>query len=48
MWERILVYYRGTLVCELDSLQSRSFAGDRTWNCKTSAPKGEGCVENDL
>jgi len=37
MGERILVYYRRTLVCELDPLQSRSFAGDRSWSCKTSA-----------
>lgn len=36
---RILVYYRRTLVCELDPLQSRSFAGDRTWSCKTSSNK---------
>jgi transposase InsO family protein len=45
--QRILVYYRRTLVCELDPLQSRSFAGDRAWSCKTSDPKCEGCVEND-
>jgi len=37
--QRILVYYRRTLVCELDPLQSRSFAGDRTWSCKTSSNK---------
>ena len=34
MGERVLVYYRGTLVCELDPLQSRSFPGDRAWSCK--------------
>jgi transposase InsO family protein len=39
MGERILVYYRRTLVCELDPLQSRSFAGDRAWSCQTSGPK---------
>ena len=38
MGERILVYYRRTLVCELDPLQSRSFAGDRAWSCTISAP----------
>jgi hypothetical protein len=48
MGQRILVYYRSTLVCELDPLQSRSFAGDRACSCKTSASKCEGCVENDL
>ena len=37
--KRILVLYRRTLVCELDPLQSRSFAGDRTWSCKTSSNK---------
>jgi hypothetical protein len=48
-WPMGWVYYRGTLVCELDPLQSRSFAGDRTWSCKTSSGKKcEGCVENDL
>src|SRR5260370_41004117 len=36
---RLLVYYRRTLVCELDPLQSRSFAGDRAWSCKTSGPQ---------
>jgi len=37
--QRILVYYRRTLVCELDPLQSRSYAGDRAWSCQTSGGK---------
>jgi transposase InsO family protein len=37
--QRILVYYRQTLVCELDPLQSRSFAGDRAWSCNITVPK---------
>jgi transposase InsO family protein len=31
--QRVLVYYRGTLVRELDPLQSRSLAVDRDWSC---------------
>jgi transposase InsO family protein len=37
--QRILVYYRHTLICELDPLQSRSFAGDRVWSCNVVGPK---------
>ncbi len=37
--QRILAFYRRTLVCELDPLQSRSYSGDRAWSCQTSSGK---------
>jgi transposase InsO family protein len=35
--QRVLVFYRQTLICELDPLQSRSYSGDRTWSCQISS-----------